>query len=669
MPTISNIKDEIGKIGSIKDYHDVQAKLAKLKDEHEKNKSTSIWYVMEGTDIEALEELLDKKYNQLKESKKDEEIIVEEKQVEEDKEENSFPESEVNSKENYKKGLDTETKKRESKEPFKDVHDRLDKIKDVLDAVTTLEELQDIDKQLEDCFELRKTIIRNTRGINGKDKRESLTYYNKVKNMFREKKLAIKNPKYANIDGFIDELNKRMENANTKKEMAPIENEIDVLWGALSEYGILYQSRRDILNGIIDKINEKEKIINNQSSKQQEKETKNDRYIYSDSSKEPKNTQKENTSSEPEPEEPNEEETEKENTADDEKLIDLLSQRADLQFQIMKMKACASLKRAGTFAKDNVDELRTYLKNQAKIYGANEKQYADVIKEYEKALNAATTKYIEVQQNYLNGIGGHETWENNSLIDLKNAKDEKEKYIKSKEYKALKKKMDKEKKFGDSLTDDELEDIYESKANELKDALDKGDLDKIDEINEELKQINALKTIKGFDKKIDDYRNQIKDARAGKESLQNKLKELEEEYEKKLSSIDESKETALTDMTKQSAIGKTIGRINSLFKKINGNAKFQNEIVKPIKETTKHIATETIPNIVKGAGNGIKSIPGGVKSIAEKARAKKQQAISNFKAKIKAKNEQYKENLKNMQSEKETKTENEEEKNDDVIYF
>lgn len=477
MSRISDIEDEIKNIESIEDYHKVQEKIAKLKDEHEENKSTNIGYVMEGIDIEDLEEKLENKYYQLErgENQKNEEIIVEEKQGEDDKEEST-----------QGKSTSTETK--------------------------------------------------------------------------------------------------------------------------------------------------------------------------------------EQTNEGPELEEPNEEEAKKENTADDEKLIDLLSERADLQFQIMKMKACAQLKRAGTFAKDNVDELRTYLKNQANIYGVNEEKYAEVMEEYENALNAATTKYIEVQQNYLNGIGGHETWENNSIIDLKNAKDEKAKYIKSKEYKALKKKMDKEKKFEDSLTDDELEDIYESKANELKVAVDKGELDKIDEINEELKQIKALKTIKGFDKKIDDYRSQIKDARAGKESLQTKLEELEENYEIELSAIDESKETALTDITKQSAIGKTIGRISSLFKKINGNAKFQNEIVSPIKQTTKHIVTETIPSIAKRAGDGIKSIPGGVKSIAEKARAKKQQAISKFKAKIKAKNEEDRTNLKNMQSEKETKTE-EEKNDDDVIYF
>ncbi len=104
MPKIRDIEYEIGKIGSIEDYHNVQGKLAELKDEHEKNKSTSIWYMMEGADIEDLEKLLDDKYRQLSKSKKDEEIIVE---VKDDKEESSFLESEVNPKENYEKGLDT----------------------------------------------------------------------------------------------------------------------------------------------------------------------------------------------------------------------------------------------------------------------------------------------------------------------------------------------------------------------------------------------------------------------------------------------------------------------------------------------------------------------------------------------------------------------------------
>ena len=474
------------------------------------------------------------------------------------------------------------------------------------------------------------------------------SFYNQVRNKYgnRPDSSETTEIKMEDIDSYINEVKEKMQNAG-EDEITKIREELYQKIESYKEQGISDDDLKKLedfyTNDVMDEIFYYEELGELKLKIKEEENTQG---------KSTSTEAKEQTNEEQESEEQNVENVEKENTAKDEKLVDLLKQRAELQFQLMVTRGCLLEKNAKKFAKGKVDGLGKYLKDQAEKYGVNKEKYETVLTEYEQALKKAEETYLNNQKTYLTAIGQHEKWENESILALKNAKNAKREYTRSTEYKLAKKKMNKNKEEElNEKTDKELDELFVEKQEKAKEALDKGDNNEATKIIEDLNQIKAIRQLRVFDERVEYQKNQIKDARSGIKGLKRQLRENEKQYEKALDNAEDNYEKSLAKIDKQSIIGKAIGRISSLFKKINGNEKFQKEIVTPVKETTKHIFTEVLPSFGKGIKTGIESIPGGIKSVAENLKQKKNNAIDRFKASIKDKNTEDKTKLDKMNNE------------------
>lgn len=443
---------------------------------------------------------------------------------------------------------------------------------------------------------------------------------------------------FVDVDGYVKRMEEKLESVSTYEEAIKLQNEIndvDNKYAESTEMDGWSNKDREKLDKLFDKAVD----ISDKKWKKEHKKMEPENSMFNQFKRKHEESQKQETVKE------TPEQTIEEDTKIDEKLSSLLSERAQVLYQLTILKARRFENGIEDSIKSKVDGMREYLSKQAKIYGQNKEKYEAVMREYNDALTQAHNEYTKTRTRYVNAQSQHEEWENNSIIGLRTAKKAKKEYMESDEYKNVKK---------------EYRDTKKELVNSQKYAIKAKEFDEAKKLQADIDALDASCGLSEYDEKIKSYKSQISDARQGIKSFKQKIKELEENYDIELEGIDEKNGQQLAEI-KQSTFGKIVGSLNSILKKINGNTKFKNEVLKPIKEKTTHIITETIPKIGIGIADGVKSVPGNVKSIADKVKTAKEKAINKFKESIKEANKRDRDKLAEMKKNDKSGTQENEE--------
>lgn len=267
----------------------------------------------------------------------------------------------------------------------------------------------------------------------------------------------------------------------------------------------------------------------------------------------------------------------------DKKITELLVELAKTQATKNMLTFARNKKEMQAAIDDKTGKLKTYLENQAKLYGANKEKIAEIVKEYEENLN------LEVQEA-----------EDKLISDTKEIKnqqeEEKNKTEKLKDYK---------KTYMKDYRDTKSE--YGSLAKNYARAVKKRDKEEIKNLEKRREELEYLLT--SYESDISEMKKEIKTARETQKQIKKDMKETKKKAKEKLTRnkvneiIEENtgKEGSDKAIVKQSAFGKFIGFMSGIQKKIGGDSAFKKKVLNPIGDA------------VKGMTEKAKSIPGNVK--------------------------------------------------------
>ena len=280
------------------------------------------------------------------------------------------------------------------------------------------------------------------------------------------------------------------------------------------------------------------------------------------------------------------EETRNNGDMSDKKLLDLLTDLAQIQTEIAILDARIFAREGKEQVEEKAAEISESIQEKAKMYGKkaqalaeeysrNSEQRGSIIQEYTQALFEINEEYAKRMKTIMVEKQDLQTEEQETYCEEKRLRLENKKIKKSPEYL-------------------QYEEQEKNLTSEIKRALAKGDLQTVTQKTEELKALKAKNPLT-----INE--NQIGEVQARREEIAQLIKECEENLEAckderhdKIEEITSDKNNQLAVIPKQNIVQKIFG---NLFNKLNGLAKFKDSVIANITEKIETIKTEQLPAV------------------------------------------------------------------------
>lgn len=258
-------------------------------------------------------------------------------------------------------------------------------------------------------------------------------------------------------------------------------------------------------------------------------------------------------------------------------IVNELKELAELQAQYAKTKMVRSFREVKNKANDKVLSIKSYIDEQAKIYGENSQKTKLIKEEY-------STQIEELKNNYEIG-----------MISLETARQK----IESLEMKAmgrmaeLKKEIKEGQKTEQYKTWKKTYDVYVKEAKEVGKT---GDMTKYFEKMNEVRRMEKENPI--YAKFIEQKQGKEYLEKASELLKENdeKQTELEKNTKDKIELSMENKTTALSEVKKQNFLQKFVG---SLINKIGGTKKFAKNVMAPMKKNLSKLKDEIVPGLAE----------------------------------------------------------------------
>lgn len=270
--------------------------------------------------------------------------------------------------------------------------------------------------------------------------------------------------------------------------------------------------------------------------------------------------------------------------AKDKKFTELLADLSKTQTTKLILTVAKNGRAMQTNISEKTDKLKNMLEVQAGIYGANKSEINNIVDDYKTQLEE---KVVQAKVDLVSNakkMKKEQEAERKNLHNLRNAKKQKRNNYKK------------------------VEKSIKNIAKEISKAIIDEDTEKEANLKTELQE--KKKMLSGYDANITKYENAVQEARKNQKSLKSTMKQNKKDTKEKLTrnKINEIIEENTGDgkaIAKQNAFGKFVGFFSNLGKKIGGDSAFKRKIVNPIK------------NEIGKMANGVKSIPGNVKTFTQ----------------------------------------------------
>lgn len=324
-------------------------------------------------------------------------------------------------------------------------------------------------------------------------------------------------------------------------------------------------------------------------------------------------------------------------------IVNELKELAGLQTEYAKTKMAIKFREVKNNAINKVSSIKSYIDEQAKIYGENNENIVSIKEEYSNQIEEIT---------------------NNYEIGMTSLEESRQK-IECLEMKAMGRMAELNKKIADDKKTEQYKawkktyDIYVKEAKEI------GKTGNVNAYYEKMNEVRRMEKENPIYSKLVEQNRGKEYLKKASELLQEndeKQNNLENEAKLKIKEAMEEKTTALSEVKKQNFIQKFIG---SLINKINGTKKFAKNVMNPMQKNLSKLKNELVPafinKIKEEVGEKIqdaKELKGNVENkivnVINKGRDMKDNVIKGVAGKIQGVNEKTQDKIKKLEANEQT---------------
>lgn len=248
--------------------------------------------------------------------------------------------------------------------------------------------------------------------------------------------------------------------------------------------------------------------------------------------------------------------------------------------------------KTNNFINKKVEELGEYLERQAYIYGQNNEKLADITQEYEDVIKQIKSKYKPIKKDLVSEREEYITTKQEYRLEYEEMKNGLRREPGYKVFSEPRREIARLKKEGrDKEAKQKEQEFLEYKKNlpkriktletSINMSINRGEFDEVQSKITKLKKLKNEEALARKDNQLDKKRADIRDCSDIIKELDEKIKLCERDFQKEVDTFEQDKEQALTKVKKQNVFQKFLG---SVYNKIGGKKRFNNNVIKPIKD-------------------------------------------------------------------------------------
>ena len=321
------------------------------------------------------------------------------------------------------------------------------------------------------------------------------------------------------------------------------------------------------------------------------------------------------------------------------KLFILLKELAQTQLDKGLVEAAEFKNNTNEKIAKKTNELKNYIRAQAKRYGQNEKEVNEVMEKFDGFIKDAKRKYKDARAGLVEEKNNLEERETEKVTAYDEAKADFKDMPGYRAYAKRKAEVRQAKKSGDKKEYEQKKAEFESYKKGLPErvAMLKADIQRdmdsgnIADAKGKMAKLEKLQKQADLAAKDDELRQMRDEIKGTREELEQKKAEIEGcdiTFEETVDKINDLRETRLAKVDKQNIFQKMVAMA---YNRLGGAKKFAKRVKEPIEASMLKFKNETVPNMIKRVSKGARDIKEGIgnniSAMARGAKKKKDNII------------------------------------------